>query len=219
MLATELIARDVPTVDFKATISEIKEIMNECKLTQLAVVDNGDFIGLISDTDIDDLNEDDNLRSHHDRLMDYSITEKHLVHDAVKIMSEHDLMVVPILAEERSYVGSVSVHEIMDYYGKTLAIENGCSVFVLLMNRNDYSLGEIAQIVEGNDAKIYAVQVFPEHDNNQISVVLSIKAHDNGGILQSFNRYDYHVAASYDENTFHDDLKSRFEELMKYINM
>ena len=219
MLATELIARDVPTVDFEATISEIKEIMNEFKLTQIAVVENGDFIGLISDTDIDDLSDTDTLKAHHDRLLNYSITEVQLVHDAVKIMSEHDLMVVPIIKEERTYVGSLSVHEIMNYYGKTLAIENGCSVFVLLMNRNDYSLGEIAQIVEGNDAKIYAVQVFPEHNNDQISVVLSIKANDNGGILQSFNRYDYHVAASYDENTFHDDLKSRYEELMKYINM
>ena len=219
MLATEIIARDVPTVNLDATIAEIKEIMNECKLTQLAVVDRTDFVGLISDTDIDDLSDDQNLRPFHNRFLEYMINEKQLVHDAVKIMSEHDLMVVPIVGENREYIGSVTVHEIMDYYGKTLAIENGCSVFVLLMDRNDYSLGEIAQIVEGNDAKIYAVQVFPENKNNQISVVLSIKAHDNGGILQSFNRYDYHVAASYDENTFQDDLKSRFEELMRYINM
>ena len=196
MLATELIARDVPIVDLDATIAEIKEIMNECKLTQLAVVDKTDFIGLISDTDIDDLSDDQNLNSFRNRLIEYMINEKQLVHDAVKIMSEHDLMVVPIVGENREYIGSVTVHEIMDYYGKTLAIESGCSVFVLLMDRNDYSLGEIAQIVEGNDAKIYAVQVFPENKGNQISVVLSIKAHDNGGILQSFNRYDYHVATS-----------------------
>ena len=219
MLATDLIEVDVPIVSCKTTVNEVIEVMTEFKTSQLAVVENGDLIGIVTDTDIDDRPGDTKIELYKNEFLEFMINERQLVSDVVKVLKEHDLVLVPVINDERKYLGSITPRAIVEYYGKTLAIENGCSIFVLHMNRNDYSLGEIAQIAEGNNAKIFAVQVFPELDDKSISVVLSIKTEDNSGLMQSFHRYDYKVTASYDKDQFHEDLKNRFEELMKYINM
>ncbi|NND77236.1 MAG: CBS domain-containing protein [Flavobacteriales bacterium] len=219
MLATDLIEEDVPVVSCDTTVDEVLEIMTEYKTSQLPVVERGDLIGIVTDTDIDDRPKGTAIEMYKNEFLEYMINEQQLVHDVVKVLKEHDLVLVPVINNERKYLGSITPRAIVDYYGKTLAIEHGCSVFVLRMNRNDYSLGEIAQIAEGNNAKIFAVQVFPELDEKGISVVLSIKTEDNSGLLQSFHRYEYNVTASYDKDQFHEDLKNRFEELMKYINM
>lgn len=219
MLATELIEPDVPVVDCETTVSEVLEIMIEFKTSQLPVVDGKDVVGIVNDTDIDDKSPEERIGKFKNVFTEYMINEKQLIYDVVKIMKEYDLVVVPVVDEERKYLGSITPRAIVEYYGKTLAIEGGCSVFVLNMNANDYSLSEIAQITEGNDAKIFALQVFPDKDGRSISVVLSVKSEDNSGLLQTFHRYEYNVTASYDDNQFNDYIKNRYEELMKYINM
>ena len=219
MLATELIEQDVPVVDCETSVSEVLEIMIEYKTSQLPVVDGKDVVGIVNDTDIDDKDPESKISSYKNEFSQYIINEKQLIYDVVKIMKDFDLVVVPVVDEKMKYLGSITPRAIVEYYGKTLAIEDGCSVLVLKMNANDYSLGEIAQIAEGNDAKIFSVQVFPNEEERSILVVLSVKSDDNSGLLQTFYRYEYNVAASYDENQFQDDMKNRYEELMKYINM
>ncbi len=219
MLAKDLTEPDVPVVDCKTTVSEVLEIMIEFKTSQLPVVDGKDIVGIVNDTDIDDKSPEETIGKFKNVFTEYMINEKQLIYDVVKIMKEYDLVVVPVVDEDRKYLGAITPRAIVDYYGKTLAIEGGCSVFVLNMNANDYSLSEISQIAEGNDAKIFALQVFPDKDGKTISVVLSVKSEDNSGLLQTFNRYEYNVTASYDDNQFNDYIKNRYEELMKYINM
>ena len=219
MLATDLIEADVPVVECNTKLKEVLDVMIEYKTSQLPVIENGDLVGIVNDTDIDDMDGESLLGTHKNAFLEYMVNENQLVYDVVKVMKKFDLVVVPVIDKDRKYLGAITPRAIVDYYGRTLAIEDGCSIFVLRMNRNDYSLGEIAQIAEGNNAKIFSVQVFPDEDSNSISVILSIKADDNSGLLQSYHRYDYNVTASYDKNQFQEDLKNRFEELMKYINM
>ncbi|MEM7161288.1 MAG: CBS domain-containing protein [Bacteroidota bacterium] len=219
MLASDLIEVDVPVVNCQTSVGEVLEVMIEYKTSQLPVIDEQEVVGIVNDTDIDDKRSEEKIGLFKNEFQAYFINEKQLIYDVVKIMKEYDLVVVPVVDEKRKYIGAITPRAIVEYYGNTLAIEGGCTVFVLRMNASDYSLSEIAQITEGNDAKIFALQVFPEEQGQQISVVLSVKADDISGLLQTFHRYEYNVAASYDHNTFSEDIKDRFEELMKYINM
>jgi len=219
MLVTELIEEDVPVVGCSTKVGEVLEIMIEYKTSQLPVVDGNDVCGIVNDTDIDDKNAEDEIGNFKNEFLEYIINEKQLIYDVVKILRDYDLVVVPVVDENRRYLGAITPRAIVTYYGRSLAIDAGCTVFVLTMLAQDYSLGEIAQLAEGNDAKIFALQVFPENDGMNISVVLSVKSDVISGLLQTFHRYEYNVAASYDQNNFSDDIKSRYEELMKYINM
>jgi hypothetical protein len=77
----------------------------------------------------------------------------------------------------------------------------------------------MGRIVEGNDAKILSSYITSSPDSTQLEVTLKINKEDLSAIMQTFTRYNYTIKASFQESTFKDDLKTRYDELMNYINM
>ncbi len=95
-------------------------------------------------------------------------------------------------------------------------------IIVLEVSDINYSLTQISQIVEGNDAKILSLYIhkpsrpFP---GNWI-LLLKINKVDLSGILQTFARYDYEIKATYmDESQIKDFYDDRYDLFMKYINL
>ena len=87
------------------------------------------------------------------------------------------------------------------------------------MNVHDYSLTQIAQIIEGNDGKVLSCYLRPLTDSTKIEVTLKLNKEDLSAILQTFYRYNYTVKASYHQSEFSDDMKNRFDSFMNYINI
>ena len=102
---------------------------------------------------------------------------------------------------------------------KKLETEQSC-VIQLEMGAYDYSLSEIARIVEEDDAKILALTVDPiEEDPGRILVTLLVNKKDCGAILQSFYRYNYHVVNTFSTPDEDSDLRDRYSLLMRYLNV
>ncbi|MEJ6795123.1 MAG: acetoin utilization protein acuB, partial [Flavobacteriales bacterium] len=92
-------------------------------------------------------------------------------------------------------------------------------VLVLEMPERDYSLTEIARLVEENDAKILSASITSSVSQEYSEVTLKINRQDLSAIIQTFERYDYTIKASYQKQRFSDSLQNRYEELMKYLNI
>ena len=108
---------------------------------------------------------------------------------------------------------------IKDLMLKKLDDEQAC-VIQLEMGAYDYSLSEIARIVEENDAKIMGLTVdsIPE-DPGRIMVSLLINKAECGAILQSFYRYNYNIAKTFSSPDEDSDLRDRYALLMKYLSV
>ena len=102
---------------------------------------------------------------------------------------------------------------------KRLETEKACLI-QLEMGAYDYSLSEIARIVEDEDAKIIALslEAVPD-DPGRIMVNLLVNKPDCGAILQSFYRYNYNVTNSYSSPDEKQDLYDRYSLLMRYLNV
>lgn len=102
---------------------------------------------------------------------------------------------------------------------KKLETEQSC-VIQLEMGAYDYSLSEIARIVEEDDAKILALTVDPiEEDPGRIMVTLLVNQADCGAVLQSFYRYNYNVVNTFSTPDENNDLRDRYSLLMRYLNV
>ena len=100
-----------------------------------------------------------------------------------------------------------------------LETEQACLI-QLEMGAYDYSLSEIARIVEEDDAKILALTVDPiEEDPGRIMVTLLVNQADCGAVLQSFYRYNYNVVNTFSTPDENDDLRDRYSLLMRYLNV
>jgi len=92
-------------------------------------------------------------------------------------------------------------------------------VIVLELNQNDYSVTQIGNIVESNDAKILSLHVSSIPDSTKIEVTIKINREDLSRVLQTFNRYNYTIKASYNYGDYDNDLKSKLDEFMHFLNI
>ena len=108
---------------------------------------------------------------------------------------------------------------IKDLLLKKLEQEASCLI-QLEMGSYDYSLSEIARIVEENDAKILGLTVdsIPEEPGHIVVSLLVNKA-ECGGILQSFYRYNYNVVNTFSSPDENNDLLDRYALLMRYLDV
>ena len=108
---------------------------------------------------------------------------------------------------------------IKDLMLKKLDEEQAC-VIQLEMGAYDYSLSEIARIVEENDAKILGLTVdaIPE-DPGRIVVSLLVNKVECTAIVKSFYRYNYNVLNTFSSPDENSDLLDRYSLLMRYLNV
>lgn len=94
------------------------------------------------------------------------------------------------------------------------------SLIVLDISLNDYTLTDIARIVESNGAHVMNLFVLPIADGNTLLISVKLSLLDLSSVLMSFERFDYKVVFyKMKEGVITDTHKARLDELLYYLNM
>jgi hypothetical protein len=105
-----------------------------------------------------------------------------------------------------------------DQFTELSEMEN--SILILEVSLKDYTLTEIARIVENNNARVLALTVLPISDGANLLVSLKLDANDLTAIRRSFERFDYHVIYYFScEEEVTDTQQERLAELLYYLEM
>lgn len=219
MRAGDLISDEIPTLEGSDSGLFAMQLLDEYKMTHLPVVENNKLLGLISDTAVYEIDDHEKpLREMREHLQQSFVVQDRHVYDLVKAAADFQLSAVPILDMNGDYVGVVSIYCLVRELSKISAVNDPGAIIVLEVPEKDYSLSEIARIVESNDARIISANVTSTPDSTKMDVTLKINRDSVDGILQTFSRYDYIVSASYQREGFGDTLRDRYDELMRYLN-
>jgi CBS domain-containing protein len=221
MLAKELISDIIPAIGTADTGLEALNWMEIFRVSHLPIVENKDFLGLISDADIYDLNiAEDPISKHSLSLFSPYVTEDQHIYEVIELVSRLNLTVVPVLDPEKKYMGLITTNDLIKYFADLSAVKNPGGIIVLELNQNDYSLTQIAQIVESNDAKILSLYINSPEDSMRLEVTIKVNRTDLFGIIQTFERFNYEIKAQFMEDDEMDSLyNSRYESFMKYLNI
>lgn len=220
MLAKDIITDEIPPLKMTDTGLMAINWMDEFKVSQLPIVNKQEYLGLISDTDILDMNiTDKELGKCKLSLLRPFVFENQHIYEAIKLLASMKLSVLPVLDDKQNYVGLIPATTLVYHFATLAATREPGGIIVLEMNVHDYSLTQIAQIVEGNDGKVLSCYLNPHADSTKIEVTLKINKEDLSAILQTFYRYNYTVKASFHQSEFSDDMKNRFDSFMNYINI
>jgi CBS domain-containing protein len=134
-------------------------------------------------------------------------------------MAREHLSLIPVIDDENHYLGLINSRDLLKYYKDSGIFEDATGVIVLEMNSRNYSLSEIARIVELEDAKILSSYITPNVENETFDITLKINQVDLSRILSSFSRHGYFVKEHYNQAQFVEDLKSRYDSLIKYLDI
>lgn len=221
MIAQNLLSEVVPSLRLTDSGQKALNWMEIFRISHLPVVDGKRLVGLISDKIIYDLNIiDQPVGNYTDHLLSPHIHVNQHIYEVFSAISVLKLSAVPVLDLHHEYCGVITVFDLAQKFADLVAVQEPGGVIVLELNAIDYSLSQIAQIVEGNDAKILSFYITREPESNQMSVTLKINVIDLSAIIQTFVRYDYNIKAVYMEDSMIQNLyDDRYHQLMKYLNM
>lgn len=220
MFAKQLIVDDIIPLKTSDSGAFALNWMDENKVSHMPIVNDVEFLGLISDEDIFTLNDfEEALGNHKLSLSSPFVYEDQHLFEIIKIIAEHKLTLVPVLDKKSRYLGSITAQSLTQSLSKIAAVENPGGIIILEVSNNDYSLSQIAQIVESNDAKVLSLCVTSEDDSTKIEIAIKLNTKEIASILQTFDRYNYFIKASYSDNEDVEDLKDRFDSFMNYLNI
>ena len=220
MLARELISDTILPIKTSDTGMIALNLMEEFRVSHLPIVNDNDFLGLISEADIYERGDyEEPIGNHKLGLYKPYIFFNQHVYDVIQQVHEQNLSLIPVLDHENHYMGSITLKCLVNYFARLTAVENPGGIIVLEMGARDYSLSEITRLIEANDSTIMSLYVYPVPDSSRIEVTLKINRMDIGPIIETLYRYNYNIKASFFKGESSEALKDRYDALMKFINI
>ncbi|OYT17414.1 MAG: CBS domain-containing protein [Bacteroidetes bacterium 4572_77] len=220
MLAQDLLTNTIVPLKKDDSAVLALSLMEEYKTTHLPIVQSGVYLGLISEADIYAYNQfEETIGAHPLTQTPLFIYHYQHIYDVIEKIHENKLSVVPVIDEKKHYLGSITTSELLLKWADISGINNPGGIIVLEMNIHDYSLSEIAQIVESNNKKIINSFVNSFYNSTKIEVTIKLNSTEIDDVLQTLNRYNYQVQASYTESDLNDNLSDRYDSLMNYLDI
>lgn len=220
MVAQELLSYHIPSISCGDEGEKALGIMDENRVSHIAVVDGGEYHGLISDNDIYDLEDSfaplNKVKPNLIRPFVYSHSH---FYEIIAIVNEFNLSVIPVLDDQDQYVGVIALQELTKAFAQMTNASEPGGVLILGLNVRDYSMSQVAQIIESENAKILSSYIATEEESLKMDLVLKINKSDLSSIIASFDRYNYEIKASFHQSVHDEDLERRYQQFIKYINI
>jgi CBS domain-containing protein len=220
MLAIELIADAIPPVHTSDTIQKVIDRMVEFRVRHLPIVNEDQFLGLVSDNDLVEENDYQTaLGALSLSMVNPYVLESQHIYDVIRIFYEQQLTVVPVLDAKKNYLGLISINMMNEYFARLTSVTEPGGIIVLEISNKNNSLAHMAQIVESDNAQVLSsyVRTFP--DSTRMEVTLKVNKVDISAIIATFARYEYDVKATFNHIDDTQGSKDRYDSLMNYLNL
>lgn len=221
MNAKDLIENEIEPISMDHSVGSVLNRMTELRLLHLPVVRESEFLGLLDKKDLvaEGIERDQQLKDLQLELIKASVNQDQHFYDLLEVLNEFELTLAAVLDNESFYAGAVSLERAFREFVQSASVKEPGGIIVLRVDKPDYTMAQIAQIIESNDARILSTYLTSKPENNFLDVTVKVNSADIDGILQTLRRYEYTVLSAFQETYYEQELKDKYDELMNYINM
>lgn len=219
MLNQQLISSQIEPLNYLQTVKEALIVMSDLKLPQMPVVKDGLYVGMLMEEDLLDADAKETLANFQYDLLPFSVIGNDHFLTAARLNAEQRLKIVPVITAEKEYLGSIMEEDLLKQFVRLNgALEKG-ALLVLSMNPSEYSTGQLAKLVETNDALITQLNTFNDEITGKLIVTVRINKEEISDILSTFQRYDYQVIFHAGQEQYENELRRNYFHLMNFLEM
>lgn len=219
MLTAQYITSDYYEISPTDSIAIALDQMNELHCKQLAVVQNGVFLGIIEENSLlDEYNIDLPIQNCINSFKAVFLFDTQHIYDALQLIANNDFCIIPILDKNHNYLGSLTKQSILIAL-KNLLGEEESALIVLELGARDYALSHIARIIEAENTIIYSTAIQKIPDSSKLELTIQLDRSNISAVIASLWRNDYVVKAVFRDNIDQSDLQNRYQLLMNYLDM
>ena len=221
MTIETLISEVTPPLKEDDSVEEALGILLESRVRHLPVVNHdGKLVGLMSEEQLLDAPGPEALIGTLITYNPVSVRPELHVFDATKVMVDHDLTVLPIAREDKTYLGLVKRHNILDLFARMLSTQESGAIIALEIDDRDYSLAKLAHLIEQNDVKILSTATeSSEAAEGKMRVTLKLNVQDTSRIRHILEHHSYRVIAAFSSGEDEEDFQERLQEFMRYLEV
>ena len=216
----KLISYDLPALSLEDSGEKALHLMNEYRVFHLPLVQRDNYIALISEDDLLDWDTPEEPLSLAEFLtFRPAIAENTHAFEAMKVVKEFSLSVLPVLDQHQHYLGLITIDGLLSFIADTNAVKETGAIIVLEIEQKNYSMSEIARICESNDVTILCSFVKTVNETGLQWVTLKLNKADVQSLMATFERYNYVIAEVFASENNKENLQENFDMLMHYLNV
>lgn len=219
MIAKEITTQDILPLRMDDNCAQAMTMMSVYHVSDLPVVDGDKLVGILSE---DDVTTTDPAKKVSEFRMGQSfvfVTEDEHIFEILGKLAEHKISVMPVVDKEENYLGLITQEQLIKYYANTFSFKEPGTIIIVKIHKSEYSLSEVTRVIEMEGGLILASFITALPDTNNLLLTLKINQQDISKILQALDRYEYDIHATFMEDDYVSDLKSRYDLLMTYLNV
>ncbi len=218
MMASAFIDPSIVPLKISDSVAVAIDFFKEFSVRQLPVVQDNICIGILSLDEIEEELADIPVLDFINLSYSFASTYDH-IYEVMRAISEQSVTLFPIIDDNNNYLGCITLASLFKNYVNCAAFSQPGSIIVLEMDKKNYSLAEIARIVESENKVILSSLLSSNAESDRLEITLKLNSAQIQNLLSTFERFGYNIKATFDEEDVKDTLKNRYESLMTYLNV
>lgn len=220
MLTAELINNNIPRLQLQDTVSKALRLINDYRVTHLPVVAADQFLGLISEDDLLDADDEKlTIEVLQGNFNPASVKENVHFLNAVNFSTQFETSIVPVVNGDNMLAGVITLVDLLKTLGNFSGANEIGGIIVMEMERSQFAISEISRIVESNDATILHLNTTVHPDTGLLTVTLHLNKKETTAIIAAFERYEYDVIYNFSDEKFEDNIDTNYRHLMNYLDI
>ena len=212
------ITNDYKALDSQETIFDAQDRLDEISYSHFPVVEEDVYIGCIIKDDLETFDGDKKVADYRFTLEPFFARTTMIWLDVLEVFAKNHTNLVPVLDENNQYKDYYEIEDIIKFFHETPFLKEQGGIIIVQKGILDYSMSQVAQIVESNNGKLLGLFV-SEANTENVQITIKISLGGMNDIIQTFRRYNYEIISEHQEDNYINNLKERSDYLDKYLNI
>ena len=209
---------EIKPLKHSAPISEAQDLFEEVMYSHFPVTEEGVFIGCVSKESVAFLNASALLNENRFHFERFFVRSTMIWLDVLEVFAKNETNLLPVLDEKNNYIGYYELEDVIRFLHETPFLKEEGGILIVAKEVNTFSMSQVAQIIESNQAKILGLFI-SNIAQNKVEITIKISQSGLNDIIQTFRRYDYEIISEHQEDSYLNGLKERSDYLDKYLNI
>ena len=199
-------------------IASLKSFFEQSNYSHAALTEYGVFVGCIPNYVLTPYEDATSIEALLDEVEHFSVNENAYWLEALEATLRADADIVPVVDADQRFLGYYLLEDLELFLARTPFLSEGGSVLVLSVHKEAYSIGQLTQILERDNARVLGVLQTADY-GARIEITVKLVSESLQTLLSELRRYDFSIEKALNEDLFAEQLRERSAYFEKFLNL
>ncbi|MES2486330.1 MAG: CBS domain-containing protein, partial [Bacteroidota bacterium] len=151
---TDFLNSNIKALRTTDSVADAQDLFAEYPFSHFPVLEEGVYIGCAGSEDTELLDIEKTMADARYTFERFFVRDTTMWLDVLEVFAKNETNLVPVLDAENKYLGYYEITDIIRFFDETPFLKEEGGILVVEKGVTDYSMSEVAQIVESNNGRL-----------------------------------------------------------------